>query len=151
MFFMNVKKSNDTNHDRKENSVSTMICLSCLFAWTTLWSRWREWQGRGDNKIVELIHHKKKIASYTNAGHVIGGWQSCGTGDSALPWLLLVLLRVRVGTFKLGVVREESSVKFLKLYPESLEIQDVKLCIIQTSTFELYVERLKESPRRSSK
>ena len=69
---------------------------------------------------------------------------------ATLPWLLLVLLRVRVVAFKLGVVREEPFAKFLKLCPGFLEIQGEKLCISQISVFEIYVGRSKESPRRSS-
>ena len=49
-----------------------------------------------------------------------------------LPWLLLVLLRVSAGAFKLGVVREEPFVKFSKLCPGSFEMQDVKLCIFES-------------------
>ena len=70
---------------------------------------------------------------------------------ATLPWLLLVLLRVSASAFKLGVVREEPFVKFFKLCPGFLEIQGEKLCISQISAFEIYVAKLKESPRRSSK
>ena len=68
-----------------------------------------------------------------------------------LPWLLLVCLRVCAGAFKFGVDREEPFVKFFKLYPGPLEIQDVKLRFWQTAVFEMDVERLKESPMRSNK
>ena len=70
---------------------------------------------------------------------------------ATLPWLLLVLLRASAGAFKLGVVREEPFAKFFKLCPGFLEVQGEKLCISQISVFEIYVERLKESPRGSSK
>ena len=60
-------------------------------------------------------------------------------------------LCVRAGAFKFGVDREEPFVKFFKLYPGPLEMQEVKLCSFQTAAFEINVERLKESPMRSSK
>ena len=68
-----------------------------------------------------------------------------------LPWLLLVRLCVHAGAFKFGDDREEPFVKFFKLYPGPLEIQEVKLRCFQTATFEIDVERLKESPMRNNK
>ena len=70
---------------------------------------------------------------------------------ATLPWLLLVLLHICAGAFKLGVVREEPFAKFFKLCPGPLEMQDVKLHISQISAFEIYVERLKESPREAAR
>ena len=70
---------------------------------------------------------------------------------ATLPWLLLVLLRVSAGAFKLGVVREEPFVKFFKLYPGSFEMQDVKLSILQISAFEISAEILTETLKRGSK
>ena len=66
-----------------------------------------------------------------------------------LPWLLLVRLRVSAGAFKFGVDREEPFVKFFKLYPGPLEMQEVKLCRFQIAVFEINVERLTKSPKRS--
>ena len=63
----------------------------------------------------------------------------------------MVRLCVRAGAFKFGVDREEPFVKLFKLYPEPLEIQEVKLRFLQTAAFEIDVERLTESPMRSNK
>ena len=69
---------------------------------------------------------------------------------ATLPWLLLVHLCVSAGAFKFGVDREEPFVKFLSftLGPSKCK---AKLRIFQISAFEIYVERLKETPTRSSK
>ena len=70
---------------------------------------------------------------------------------ATLPWLLLVLLSVSEGAFKLGVVREEPFAKFSKLCPGSFEMQDEKLCISQTYALEISAERLTETLKRGSK
>ena len=57
--------------------------------------------------------------------------------------------RVRAGAFTFGVDREEPFVKFFKLYPGPLEMQEVKLCRFQIAVFEINVERLTKSPKRS--
>ena len=59
-------------------------------------------------------------------------------------------LCANAGAFKFGVVREEPFAKFVKLCPGLFEMQDVKLCIFENAAFEINVERLTESPRRSS-
>ena len=68
-----------------------------------------------------------------------------------LPWLLLVLLRMCAGAFKFGGDWEEPFVKFSKLYLRPLEMQDVKLGILQIAATEISAARLTESLLESSK
>ena len=68
-----------------------------------------------------------------------------------LPWLLLVLLCACAGAFKFGGDWEEPFVKFSKLYLGPLEMQDVKLGILQIAATEISAVRLTESLLGSSK
>ena len=70
---------------------------------------------------------------------------------ATLPWLLLVLLRVSAGAFKLGVVREEPFAKLFKFCPGLFEMQEVKFVFFQNTALEIRVVRSTESPMRSNK